>query len=167
VKSFVKCRDWLLLGALGPLAQGCYTMQPVRGVEPQVGTRVAFDVNDQGRQAMGGTMGPEIAQVEGVLLEKENGGYRLSVRAVRLLRGGEQFWSGEEVRLRTEHLGPAYERRFSAGRSVAFVAVGVGGIGAFLLSRSLLGSGTDDDGGTPCQIEPCTPDERLARLGRP
>jgi len=123
-------------------------MQPVRGVEPQVGTRVAFDVNDQGRQAMGGTMGPEIAQVEGVLLEKENGGYRLSVRAVRLLRGGEQFWSGEEVRLRTEHLGPAYERRFSAGRSVAFVAVGVGGIGAFLVSRSLLGSGTDDDGGT-------------------
>jgi hypothetical protein len=163
----VKLRKLVWLGGLGSLSQGCYSLQPVKGVEPQVGTRVAFDVNDQGRIAVAGTMGPDIAQVEGLLLEKESGTYRLSVRSVRSLRGLEQVWSGEEVRLRADHLGPARERRFSAGRSMAFAAVGLGGIGAFVLSRSLLGSGTEDDGGTPCQMEPCTPDERLGRLGRP
>ena len=160
-------RGWLLPGALAAIAAGCYTMQPVRGVEPQVGTRVAFDVNDAGRAALGGTMGPEIAQVEGLLLEKESGGYLVSIQSVRLLRGGEQVWSGERVRLGTEYLGPAYERRFSMGRSLGLAAVAVGGIGAFVVTRSLLGSGTDDDPGQPCIVEPCVPDTRLGRFGRP
>jgi hypothetical protein len=39
---------------------GCYTLQPTGGPVPEVGSRVAFDVNDAGRAALGGTMGPEI-----------------------------------------------------------------------------------------------------------
>ncbi len=156
----------VLLGALAPLVQGCYTLTPARGVEPQVGTRVAFDINDAGRQALSGTMGPEIAQVEGRLLEKENGNYRLSVLSVRLLRGGEQVWSGEEVRINSSHLGPAYERKLSPARSLGLAAAGAGGIGAFILTRSLLGSGTDDPNGPPCTGEDCTPTERLGRLSR-
>lgn len=157
----------MLLGALAPLVLGCYSLKPVRGVEPQVGTRVAFDINDAGRTALGGTMGPEVAQVEGRLIEKENGNYRLSVLAVRLLRGGEQVWSGEEVRLNTAYLGPAYERKFSTGRSLGLIAAGAGGIGAFIVTRSLLGSGTEDGGGPPCNSEDCIPTSRLGRLGRP
>jgi len=145
----------------GVLLAGCYTLQLARGAEPQVGTSVAFDLNDAGRTALGGTMGPEIAQVEGRLLEKDNGSYLLGVSTVRLLRGGEQPWAGEQVRLRTEYLGPAYERRFSLGRSIGLGMVGVGGFTAFLLTRSLLGAGTDDPGQTPCDTCAAT------RLGRP
>ena len=39
---------------LGILAAGCYSLQPVRGAAPVVGTTVAFDVNDAGRVALGG-----------------------------------------------------------------------------------------------------------------
>ena len=47
---------------------GCYSLQPTRGATPTVGETVAFDVNDSGRAALGGSMGPEIGQIEGVRL---------------------------------------------------------------------------------------------------
>ena len=130
----------------GAFVAGCYTLQPVPGVDPQVGRRLAFDLNDAGRVALGGTMGPEIAQVEGQLVDKDEGGYLLAVSMVRLLRGGEQAWSGEQVRLKSEYVGPAYERRFSTGRSIGLGLVAVGGFTGFMLSRSLLGIGTSDHG---------------------
>lgn len=136
-------------------------MRPLRGAEPQVGTVVAFDVNDAGRLALGGTMGPEIGQVEGQLIEKESGSYLLAVSTTRLLRGGEQLWSGEQVRIKSEYLGPAYERRFSLGRSVGLGVVGIGGFGAFMMTRALLGSGNDDN------LPPCDTCAGTARLGRP
>lgn len=159
----VSWRGWLTgLGAIGFLSAGCYAMRPLGGAEPQVGTKVAFDVNDAGRVALGGSMGPEIAQLEGQVLEKDSGGYLLAVSTTRLLRGGEQLWSGEQVRVKSEYLGPAYERRFSIGRSVALGALGIGGFGAFLLTKSLLGSGTEDNP-PPCSGDDCGGNVRLGR----
>ena len=134
---------------LGALVAGCYTLQPVKGVDPQVGSRLAFDVNDAGRVALGATMGPEIAQVEGQLIDKENGSYLLAVSTVRLLGGAEQVWSGEPVRLKPEYLGPAYRRRFSAGRSIGLGVAVVGGFAGFFITRSLLGSGNDESKPNP------------------
>jgi hypothetical protein len=144
----------------GFLVVGCYTLQPIGGTEPQVGSRVAFDVNDAGRVALGGSMGPEIAQVEGQLLQKDSEGYLIAVSNVRLLRGGEQVWTGEQVRLNTQHLGTAYGRRFSLGRSIGLGVIGVGGFAGFMASRSLLGIGAEDD-------RPPGGDTGQARLGRP
>lgn len=146
----------------GALLAGCYTLQPARGVDPKVGSRIAFDVNDAGRTALGGTMGPEIAQVEGQLIEKDNGSYLLAVSTVRLLRGTEQAWSGEQVRLKPEYLGTGYERRFSTGRTIGLSLAGVGGFTAFLITRSLLGSGTDENEPTPCTGPDC-PNTRRVR----
>lgn len=149
------------VGLAGLLLAGCSTMRPLQGAEPQVGTKVAFDVNDAGRVALGGTMGPEIAQVEGQLIEKNSEGYLLAVSTTRLLRGGEQAWSGEQVRVKPEFLGSAYQRRFSMGRSLALGAVAIGGFGAFMLTRELLGSGnTNDPPG--CTVD-CNGNERLGR----
>jgi hypothetical protein len=145
---------------VGILLAGCYTLEPVSGVDPKVGSRVAFDVNDNGRVALGGTMGPEIAQVEGQLVQKEDGLYVVAVSSVRLLRGSEQPWSGEQVRLKTEYLGPAYERKLSKGRSIGLALAGVGGVTAFFITRSLLGFGNEDNG-TPGDTTINT------RLGRP
>jgi hypothetical protein len=142
------------------LLVGCYTLQPTGGVAPEPGTRVAFDVNDIGRVALGGSMGPEIAQIEGRLIEKTAEEYVIAVSAVRLLRGGEQVWSGERVRLRFEHVGPAYERRFSTGRTVTFSAVTVASITAFLITRNLIVSGPGDGTITP-------PDTGVSLRGRP
>ena len=135
--------------AFSLLVAGCYTLQPARGVTPHVGSHVAFDVTDSGRVALGGSMGPEIAQIEGRLIGNENGDYVLAVSAVRLLRGGEQVWSGEQVRIKREHVGSVYTRRLSTARSVALGATAVGGFAAFLVGRALRGAGSGDDSGPP------------------
>src|SRR5688572_22504152 len=90
---------------LGVLSAGCYTLRPVYGTVPEIGTEVAFDVTDAGRTALGGSIGPEISQIEGRLVEKHDGEYLVAISAVRLIRGGQQVWRGERVRVKTEHLG--------------------------------------------------------------
>jgi hypothetical protein len=126
---------------------GCYTLQPTRGASPQIGEKVAFDVNDNGRAALGGSMGPEIGQIEGRLVEKDTAQYLVAVSAVRMLRGGEQTWSGETVRIRSEYVAASYTRAFSSTRTVALGALGVGAV-AFIVTRSIIGSG-DEEKPTP------------------
>lgn len=139
---------------------GCYTLHPTYGVTPAVGERVAYDVNDAGRVALGGSMGPEIAQIEGQLIGRTDEELRLAVTAIRLLRGGEQVWSGEAVTLRPEYLGTGYVKRLSPGRSIALGVITLGGFTAFMLSTNFLAFGIDE----PAPIDT---GGGTTRLGRP
>ena len=148
---------------------GCYTLQPTGGPVPEVGSRVAFDVNDVGRVALGGTMGPEIDQIEGTLIQHDTSEYLVAVSAVHLLRGGDQVWSGEKVRIKPDYVSRTYERRFAMGRTIALSAVGVAAV-AVLVSQSLIGSGNESTG----RIDSTTQSLRipigrvhLPHLGRP
>ena len=122
--------------AAAALLAGCYTLQPTGRVTPDVGTRVAFDVNDQGRAALGGAMGPEIDQIEGRLVQRDTSDFVVAVTAVHLLRGGEQIWTGEQVHIKSAYVNQVYARQFSSGRTIALSAIGVVAVGVFV-SRSL------------------------------
>jgi hypothetical protein len=131
----VASRAFMALGAaavmFGQLA--CYTLKPVQGgVVPTVGSRIAVDINDQGRVALGSLMGSEIRQIEGRLVQNEAAEIDLAVSMVRMLRGGEQTWTDERIRVRKEHITTYYEKEFSKGRTVAASAAGVGLIVIFL-----------------------------------
>jgi len=125
----------LLCGVvLGMSLVGCYSMQPIRGSTPIVGTDVELYLNDAGRAALFPAMGPEISQIRGRLLDTNNSEYLLAVSGVSTFRNGDQIWSGEKVRIKTEYIMSTSERRFSPGNSVAFGIVGVGGF-AYLLNH--------------------------------
>lgn len=140
---------------------GCYGYRAPRGPEPQVGTGVALDINDAGREALGGSMGPDIAAVQGQLIDKDSTGYLLAVSAVKLRQGGEQVWSGERVRIRNDYVWNRSERRLSWGRTVAFGALTVGGIGGLLAALGAFDPGFQDDGNGGC--EPDCPETRRIR----
>lgn len=124
---------------------GCYTLQPARtAVEP--GNEVALDITDEGRVALTENVGPEVLQLEGRLLSIDNGDYVLGVNVVRFLRGGEQVWRGERVRVPEDHVRTVYERRFSKGRTAVMAAVTAGAVALFIVTRSLLGFGRDNGG---------------------
>jgi hypothetical protein len=129
---------------LGSSLEGCYTLQPSSGATPKVGENVAFDVNDAGRVALGGSLGPEISQIEGRVLGHENGEYVLAVSNIKLLKGGDQVWTGEHVRIKSDYVATTYERKFSRPRTIAVSAAGVG-LFAFVLSRSIKGGGGEPD----------------------
>lgn len=124
------------------LVAGCYVLQPVpsTGSAP-LGMKMALDVNDVGRVALGGSMGPEIGQIEGRLVSQQNGEYVVAVSAVRYLRGGEQTWTGEKVSIKKEYVGNTYERRFHRGRTIALSTAVAGGLFAIAVSQDLFGLG--------------------------
>jgi hypothetical protein len=129
----------VILG-LAVLLVGCYALQPTGGPVPQPGTIIGLDLNDAGRLALGGTMGPEIGQVEGRLIQKDSDEFVVAVTDLHLLRGGDQVWHGEVVHIKSGYVSSLYERRFSAGRSAALAAAGVGAV-AIIATRGLIGLG--------------------------
>jgi hypothetical protein len=131
--------------ALSALTMGCYTLQPMVGVTPELGVRVAFNINDAGRVGLGGAMGPEIDQIEGRLMERSPEEYLVAVEGVRLLRGGYQVWKGERVRVSSSFVSTSYVRRFSKTRSAILGTVIAGGFLAFMASRGLIGLGDPSD----------------------
>jgi hypothetical protein len=136
------------LSVLGAVVVGCYTLQPIPSAVPEAGTVIALDINDAGRLALGGSMGPEIAQIEGRLLSTSDAGYHVAVSTLHLLHGGQQPWSGEDVRVQREHVSTIRERRLSRGRTIALSVIGAGAI-AFFVTRSITGGGTESPGKTP------------------
>ena len=110
---------------------------------------MALEVNDLGRLALGGQMGPEIGQVEGRLVSKQSDEYLIAVRSVKLIRGGSQIWNGEKVTIKREYISQTYERRLSTSRTVALSAVFVVGVYALVERLNLFGFGKEGDTATP------------------
>ena len=131
---------------IGGLLTGCYTLQPATGITPEIGDELAFDINDVGRVALGGAMGPEIAQVEGRLISRENADYLIGVSSIHTLRSGDQVWKGEQVRIKSEYVGSIYERHYSQARTITLGAVGAAAF-ALIVTRSLSGSGSAVEAG--------------------
>jgi len=122
---------------LGLLSTGCYALQPVAVAEPATGTRLAFAINDVGRVALGGSMGPALLKVNGTLVTKQSDDYFVSVSGVDLLQGGFQTWAGETVRINSSYVSAVYERKFSKGRTILASAVIAGALA--MIIRSPLG----------------------------
>ena len=140
----------LLLGVvlvLG-LSAGCYSLQPVVGNGVPLGVQVGLDINDAGRTALGGSMGPAIRQIEGRLVNKDSTEFTIAVSMIQLLSGGHQIWTGERIRIKTEYVALVSERRVSRGRTAATVAVTVGVL-ALVVRQSLLGSFFGSDSRPP------------------
>ncbi len=128
---------------------GCYSLHPVAtGTAPEIGARIAVEVNDIGRAALGGSMGPEIDRIEGRMMEKDSSGYTIAVEQIYLMRGGMQVWNNEKIRIGTDQVRGLFERRISRGRSIALGTAGAGAL-AFMLSRGLLGAGLGDPPSVP------------------
>jgi hypothetical protein len=132
---------WIVLAAVP--TTGCYTYTPLARTAGG-GAQVAFDLNDRGRVGVEELLGPSVARVEGAVVRGSESEYVLAVREVRTLDGNSSKWAGEQVVLRREFVRDGYERRFSRGRTWAAVGGSVLAIGAFILSRSLGGTGAED-----------------------
>lgn len=149
-----------MLMASGAALGGCYSLQPVSAASPELGTVVAYDVNDAGRAALGQSVGPEIRQLEGRLVQRSDAEILLAVTAVRTFRGGEQVWKGERVTLKPEYVGNTYEKRFSTGRTIVASALTIAAFVALATQGIIPGLGGDspdpDNKPTPDQLRPRT-----------
>ena len=116
----------LPLAALGVLA-GCYFYEPLRTVEPQVGTRVSAELTGYGSDSLARYLGPSVTSLRGSLVSAENTNVVLSVTSVTDRYGQEQSWRGEQVRVPRVAIQDFQQRRFSLGRSLLLGALVAGG----------------------------------------
>ena len=130
------------------VSTGCYTMQPVSEQPFPLGITVELVINDAGRAALRSMMGPEVAKVQGRLVQKDSTGYMVAVTQLGLLRDGTQVWSGERVSIKSEYVNSVTERRFSRART-AVVTAAVLGVVAIVFTQSIKGSLFGDDGKVP------------------
>jgi hypothetical protein len=128
------------VAALGLLLTlGCYTYTPV-STRPEPGTRVALDLNDRGRVALGDSIGTSADRIEGILQPQSgDSAYVLRVKSVRYLNGETNNWTDEPLTVRSEHVRSATERRFSRRRTTIAVASSTAAFVAFVVSRNFFG----------------------------
>lgn len=120
------------------VSTACYSHRPVIGQTLPAGAQIIISINDAGRAALGGQLGPEISDIEGRLISKDSAEYVMAVSQLLLLRGGRQVWSGERIRVKTEFISIVNEKRFSKTRTAMVSGLAVGAV-ALLFQQGLLG----------------------------
>lgn len=128
----------------GIVLQGCYTYVPFGGVTVTPGMHVSLELNDRGRVALGERLGPELLRVDGALQDVDDTTLVLRVAQVRDINGGIVKWSDERVRLKQDYTKQIFERRLDKPKTGMFVAGVVALLGAFVLTRNLVGSADPD-----------------------
>jgi HAMP domain-containing protein len=145
----------LVAGLLSSSA--CYTYAAVPVTEPLAEQRVELSINDAGRVLLQRQLGPGALLVEGRVVEQNDAGLTLRVYRLTTLRGDATTWSGEVVEVPSTAVELVTRREFDRQRTMVAMAVSVGAVTLFVLSRSLFGGGLfqDDPGqGTgPIQVD--------------
>ena len=93
-------------------------------------------------------MGPSITEIEGRLIERDSSEYVLAVTQIHMFGGGDQVWSGERVRIKSEFVNTVSEKKFSRTKTGLISAAAVGVV-ALVLSKGLGGFLAGDDGKLP------------------
>ena len=144
----------LPLALLVVSASACYVYQPVAAA-PVPGTTVSFNLTDAGRLAMGQAIGEGAQTLEGEVASVTDSSVVLNMRSVTYINGQVNQWTGERLEVGRRYTANVREKRFSRGRSFALAAGTAGGVIAFIVSRGLLGRGSESDkpggGGNPTE----------------
>ena len=106
------------------------------------GQVLVMDLNDNGRVALGPSIGPAATRIEGLLDSRTDSAYVVKVSSVVYMNGSNNRWTNEPLTIRSDLVRELRERKFSRSRSMLLAAGIVGGTVAFIASRGLLGFGT-------------------------
>ena len=100
---------------------GCYTYLPRPVSEAAPKAQVSAEITDVGRVALGERVGPEVASMDGEVVQKTDSAILLNVSEVRYLNGTSNQWQGQEVTLRPQDVKSLSQRTYSKQRSMLAV----------------------------------------------
>jgi hypothetical protein len=131
------------LGLFTGFSAGCYSTVPVASA-PQPGEILVMELNDQGRVALGPSVGSAARTIEGTLDARTDSAYTVRVASVVYLNGTNNRWTNESLTIRSDLVRELREKKFSRSRTALLAGGIVGGAVAFIASRGVLGLGTPD-----------------------
>lgn len=140
-----------VLSLLSLFATGaCYSYVPVTGT-PAPGQELALVITDRGRAALSERVGPELDQLRGTLVTRNDSSYTLAMKQAVTLRRVSNTWTGESLTVSSSLVGSVRERRLDRGRSWLLAASATAAVVAFIATRSFL------DGNRNIETDPSTP----------
>jgi hypothetical protein len=142
-----------LLAFLSGVASGCYTYSPLPAM-PAPGSEVSLGLNDQGRIALGQSVGPAARTIEGTLSSRTDSLFVVNVNSVSYFNGLTNKWSGEPVNVGASFVQEARLRQFSRGRTALMVGLASAAVLGFAMSRGLFSRPSPDPSPIPPPPEP-------------
>jgi hypothetical protein len=125
------------------LLSGCYEYVPMQSASI-ASPRVEVLVTDRGRVELAPQLGPGVLSFEGTLEQRKDSSYTVHVAEVTYLNRQTNQWSGESITVANSAVRDVRVRQLSRGRTIAVIAAAVGAGVVFVITRSVLGSGSAD-----------------------
>jgi hypothetical protein len=146
-----------VLLAMAPTVTGCHRYVPVEadGVRPETGQRVRAYLKEPDRVRLTHITAENVIQVNGELVEWDNGRVVISAFWLKASTGIEHRAVGETVALQESSLRAVEEKQISVALSAALAAAAVAGvllIGAAFGSLSGGGEGGNDPGNPDVRV---------------
>ncbi len=114
---------------------GCYKSVPTTFDGLQPNTTIVADVNDVGRVSLGQNAGPEVARLEGKVVQKSDTAARVLVSSIWYLNGTESAWQGQELMLRNLDIKSVTQRSFSRSRTTTAI-IGLAAVAAVVIAKT-------------------------------
>jgi len=129
----------------------CYQYTPIRST-PAVGSRVALEINDDGRVALRDQLGPGIVRLEGRVSAVEGDAMVLQASSVTQIRGQAIAVDTVSVRVSQGYVERMDERRLSRARTWMVIGGAIAIVASFVVSKGGFGRSTPPEnppGGPP------------------
>jgi hypothetical protein len=144
--------DGLIPIAALVLCTGCYeyTPMPLMRSSASKPETVELLLNERGRLDLLQQLGPDALSVEGALVTRADSSLSIRIASVTSISRSVTKWSGEPLTVQNSQLRDVRMKRISRGKTFLAVGTAVGGVLAFVISRTLAGRGnTAGQGGQP------------------
>ena len=121
---------------------------------PAPGSEVSLGLNDQGRIALGQSVGPAARTIEGTLSSRTDSLFVVNVNSVSYFNGLSNKWSGEPVNVGASFVQEARLRQFSRSRTALTVGLAAAAVLVVVMGGGLFSRPAPNPGPTPPPPEP-------------
>lgn len=111
----------------------CYGYVPVTPDTPEPGSHLRVALNEQGASQLTSVLGPEVVELDGRLLAREDQTLSLLVSSYQTRRNAELAGTGDPVHVSIDQITRVEQKRLAPGRSILLGLALAGG--AFVLNR--------------------------------
>ncbi len=133
--------------ALAALCAGCYEYGPMPQARGNGRQTVEVLLNERGRADFVDRIGPDALSLEGELVERRDSTLTVNVASVRYINQSVTKWTGERLVVSSGQLRDIRNKRLSVSKTGFAVGSAIGGLVAFIVTRSLFGGGDSPPAG--------------------
>lgn len=133
--------------ALAALCTGCYEYGPMPQARGNGRQTVELLLNERGRADFVDRIGPDALSLEGVLVERRDSTVAIDITSVRYINQSVTRWTGERLVVVNGQLRDIRNKRLSVSKTGFAIGSAIGGLVAFIVTRSLLGGGDSPPAG--------------------